>query len=265
MAEKTILKYCNWELNIDSPSSFIDIILNEIFIKYKNDNKVIEALNKYKDISITILQFAICEYNIYAKYNQMIISLCSLFISINLDIDIDEEIKEYIIKNNINIQNELKLFLENIVNNDYFNKNLIESCKSLILKKLEKDEENNEDDEDSGKKEKDDSLDINYQLEITRNDSNLSFLEVINNYNSDKDYEDCSSKNININNNNNKSIIDFGEVSPINNGEIISLVEEEENNEKLFIFKNTTKNEKNINNNKDEDIVFLNHKRTINI
>ena len=262
MAEKTILKYCNWELNIDTPSSFIDKILDDIFVKYKNDNKVIEALNKYKDISITILQFAICEYNIYAKYNQMIISLCSLLISINLDIDIDEEIKEYIINNNINIQNELKLFLENIVNNVYFNKNLIESCKSLILKKLEKDEENNEDEEDSDKKEKDDYLDINYQLEMTRNDSNLSFLEVINNFNSDKDYEELSSKN--IYNLNNKSI-DFGEVSPINNGEIISLVEEEENNEKLFIFKNTTKNEKNIHNNKDEDIAFLNHKRTINI
>ena len=270
MAEKAILKYCKWELNIDTPSFFIDTILNELFVKYKNDNKVIECLNKYKDISITILQFAICEYNIFDKYNQMIISLCSLFISNNLDIDIDEEIKEYINKNNINIQNELKQILDNIVNNIDFNKNLLESCKSLILQKLEKDEGNNEDEEDNLKNERDNNYDINYQLEITRNDSNVSFIEAFNKYNFDKDFEEISLKNKsnNINNSNNKSF-DFGEVSPIVSGEMISLVEEEENNEKIYLFTNTKKfdnnnnNNGNNNNNKDEDIHFLNHKRNI--
>ena len=267
LAEKAILKYCNWELNIDTPSFFIDTILNELFVKYKNDNKVIECLNKYKDISITILQFAICEYNIYDKYNQMIISLCSLFISNNLDIDNDEEIKEYINKNNINIQNELKKILDNIVNNIDFNKNLLESCKFLILQKLEKDEGNNEDEEENIKNERDNNYDINYQLEITRNDSNASFIEAFNKYNFDKDFEEISPKNNSNNINSNNKSFDFGEVSPIVNGEMISLVEEEENNEKIYLFSNTKKFNNNSingnNNNKDEDIHFLNHKRNI--
>ena len=82
MAEKAILKYCNWEINIDTPSDFIDNFYNSLLFKYKNNNNIIEKLNEYKDISITILQYAICEYNIFCEYNQYIISLSSCFISI---------------------------------------------------------------------------------------------------------------------------------------------------------------------------------------
>ena len=113
MAEKAILKYSNWEINIDTPSDFIDNFYNSLLFKYKNNNNIIEKLNEYKDISITILQYAICEYNIYCEYNQYIISLSSCFISINQDID--EDNKENV--ESINIQNELKEIFDKIVNN----------------------------------------------------------------------------------------------------------------------------------------------------
>ena len=262
LAEKAILKYCNWIINIDTPSFIIDKILYDLFSKYKNDQKVIEALNKYKDISITILQFAMCEYNIYYKYNQFIISLCSLVISVNLEIDVNEEIKKCI--NNINLQQELKKILGNIVNNIDFVKNLIDSCKSLILKKLEKEEDINDDEKDNQKqeKEKEDNYNINYQLEITRSDSILSFSEAINNYNFEKDLEDISYNNNIINN----QLIEFGEYSPIINEEIISLFKEEkeddENNDYLSNYSNI---ENNNNKKSKESILFLKHKRNINI
>ena len=214
--EKAILKYCKWNLNFNSPSEFIDTVYNELFSKYKNNVKLVEIINKSKDISITLLQYAICEYNIYSEYNQFIIALSSCFISINQDINQEKGENEY--TENINdIQKELKAILENILNKINFDKNLIESCSSLILKYLEKDDDNNQS-EEKEEKEKDNSVDINYQLDITRTESNSSFIDIINNYNFDKKEDDIEEIN--------SILIYLGEISPTLNEEIISLSEE---------------------------------------
>lgn len=214
--EKAILKYCKWNLNFNSPSEFIDTVYNELFSKYKNNVKLVEIINKSKDISITLLQYAICEYNIYSEYNQFIIALSSCFISINQDIN--QEKGENECTENINdIQKELKAILENILNKINFDKNLIESCSSLILKYLEKDDDNNQS-EEKEEKEKDNSVDINYQLDITRTESNSSFIDIINNYNFDKKEDDIEEIN--------SILIYLGEISPTLNEEIISLSEE---------------------------------------
>lgn len=266
MAEKAILKYSNWEINIDTPSDFIDNFYNSLLFKYKNNNNIIEKLNEYKDISITILQYAICEYNIYCEYNQYIISLSSCFISINQDID--EDNKENV--ESINIQNELKEIFDKIVNNLNFNKDLIESCKSLILNSLKNNKENEEKEEENNIKEKEDNLSINRQLEMTRCDScdsNSFFFEAINNYNFDKEFGDISpNTNINNNSDNNESV-DFGKVSSIYNGEIISLNEEEDINNSLYYFNNKKlgKNSNYIYSDENEkEPIFLNHKRNEN-
>ena len=214
--EKAILKYCKWNLNFNSPSEFIDTVYNELFSKYKNNVKLVEIINKSKDISITLLQYAICEYNIYSEYNQFIIALSSCFISINQDINQEKGENEF--TENINdIQKELKAILENILNKINFDKNLIESCSSLILKYLEKDDDNNQS-EEKEEKEKDNSVDINYQLDITRTESNSSFIDIINNYNFDKKEDDIEEIN--------SILIYLGEISPTLNEEIISLSEE---------------------------------------
>ena len=214
--EKAILKYCKWNINFNSPSEFIDTVYNELFSKYKNNEKLVEIINKSKDISITLLQYAICEYNIYSEYNQFIIALSSCFISINQDIN--QEKGENECTGNINdIQKELKTILENILNKINFNKNLIESCSSLILKYLEKDDDNNQS-EEKEEKEKDNSVDINYQLDITRTESNSSFIDIINSYNFDKKEDDIEEIN--------SILIYLGEISPSLNEEIISLTEE---------------------------------------
>ena len=214
--EKAILKYCKWNLNFNSPSEFIDTVYNELFSKYKNNKKLVEIINKSKDISITLLQYAICEYNIYSEYNQFIIALSSCFISINQDIN--QEKGENECTENINdIQKELKAILENILNKINLDKNLIESCSSLILKYLEKDDDNNQS-EEKEEKEKDNSVDINYQLDITRTESNSSFIDIINSYNFDKKEDDIEEIN--------SILIYLGEISPTLNEEIISLTEE---------------------------------------
>ena len=162
------------------------------------------------------MQYAICEYNIYSEYNQFIIALSSCFISINQDIN--QEKGENECTENINdIQKELKAILENILNKINFDKNLIESCSSLILKYLEKDDDNNQS-EEKEEKEKDNSVDINYQLDITRTESNSSFIDIINNYNFDKKEDDIEEIN--------SILIYLGEISPTLNEEIISLSEE---------------------------------------
>ena len=253
MAEKAILKYCNWKININSPSDFIDRIYNNLYIKYKNNNSVIETINKYKDITITLLEYAICEYNIFSEYNQIIVCLSSCFITIKQNID--EEKDECIdnnINNSINIQKELKDIVDNIVNKLNFENNLIDSCSSLILKYLERDDDNENNENDENKIiEKEEILDINDQLDITRSDSNISFCDIMNNYIFD------SADNLNEKDNN---LVNFGIISPIFNGENISL--NEENGEKLFINVKQFNNDIKINDIiENEDLLLLKRKR----
>ena len=91
MAEKAILKYCKWNININPPSDLMDTIYNNLTLKFNNNDKSIQIINKYKDISITLLQYAICEFNIYSQYNQIIIAFSSCYITID-KIKEDEEI-----------------------------------------------------------------------------------------------------------------------------------------------------------------------------
>ena len=231
--EKAILKYCKWNINFNSPSEFIDTVYNELFCKFKNSEQLIEKINKSKDISITLLQYAICEYKIYSEFNQFIIALSSCLISINQDID-QENGKSECIENTTGILKELKDILEKILNNINFDKNLVESCSSLILQYLEKDDDN-EKKEENEEKEKDIGLDINYQLDITRTESNSSFIDIINSYNFDKKEEDIGEINI---------ILKYlGENSSNLNEEIISL-KEEINDESNFLEYKKDKNKK---------------------
>ena len=257
MAEKAILKYCNWELNIDSPSDFIDRIYNYTYLKYKNNDIIIEKINKIKDICETLLQFSLCEYKIYSSYNQIIISLSCYYICISHINDEDE--KDECGKND-DIKNDLKENLDKIINDINIGKNIIEECSSLILKCIENDEDINEKEVDEiqkKEKEKEDNLDINYQLEITRsdsNDSNDSFFDVINNFIFAKNDDDISLKNEQNNS------FNFGTISPIYSGEIISLKEEMENLDS-FNLEKTNKNKINNKNNDDEEFILLKRKR----
>lgn len=256
MAEKALLKYCDWKINIHSPSDFIDMIYNNLLIKYKNNNDIIEKINKYKDINITLLEFAICEYNIFSKYNQIIICLSSCLISLKQTID-DEENNQC-----IEIQNELKEIVDNIINKINFDKNLIDSCSILILNNLEKDDEQNDEKVDKEnqneikEKENENILSINNQLEITRNDSNVSFCEAINNYIYEKSFDNNEKENY-LNN--------FWKISPISN-----ISNEDslnvENDDNLFFF-----DDKELNKNKNKydvldngDLLLLKRKRNKN-
>ena len=170
--------------------------------------------------------------------------------------NIDEETDECVENNNnFDIQKELKDIVDRIVINIKFNSNIIESCISLILQYLEKDdeEENNEKDENKIK-EKENILDINNQLEVTRSDSDLSFSEVINNY--IFDYNDNIYSNDNDNN-----CVNLGKISPINNEEIISLNEENEDNLLFLNDKKLYKDKQKKEIQDNEDLLLLSRKR----
>ena len=264
MAEKEILKYCKWDFNINTPSDLIDTIYNNLTLKFDGNDKSIQIINKYKDISITLLEYSICEFNIYCQYNQITIALSSCYITIS---KIKED-EEYGNEESCKIQNYLKDILDEIIKNINLDKILIESCSSLILNFLEKDSEDNEENENF----KENNLDINYQLEVSRSDSNLSnlsFIDAINNYNDDKKLVDLISEQSNNDGddtNDNTIKYNFEKMSPIMKNEIISIKEELKDNfdsldckkvNKIFLFEKCNKNH---NNSK-----FLNHKRNEDI
>ena len=254
MAERALLKYCNWKININSPSDLIDRIYNKLILKYKDNDSIIEKINQSKDISITILEFAICEYDIFSEFNEIIICLSSCSICIKQNND--EENNECVEK--IDIQAELKEILDQIVNNINLDKNLIESCSSLILKNLQKDDDdNNEKEFEEIKEKKENIFDINSQLDITKTDSEeSSFCEVVNDYILDKSFDNLIQDN--------EEITNFGQLSPILKEDIIVLKEDNENN--INCIKDKKYKDKKIYNNlfNEEDTLLLNRKRNGN-
>ena len=253
MAEKALLKYCNWKINLNSPCDLIDIIYNNLELKYKNNQSAIEKINNYKDISITLLEFSICEYYIFSEYNQVIICLSSCFITINQNME--EESNECV--ENLEIKNEVKKIIEKIINNISFDKNLIDSCSSLILKFLEKEDDENEKEEEEIKEKKEDILSINSQLEITRSDSDESFCNVINNYIIDKN----KAFNDIIFDNDDNNLANFGKISPILIGEKILLKGEKDDNLEYIKDKKVKLKKKNNEIFNEENLLLLNRKR----
>ena len=136
LAEKAILKECQNHkiLELDSPSLFIDNIYNDIIkVLYsanssnlKNEISIYEQFAEYKNTSITILQFALCEYEIYSEYNQIVIALASCLIGLKQDRNINSV---------VNINDINKIFID-IIKNLKIDYSLIENCINKILKEL---------------------------------------------------------------------------------------------------------------------------------
>ena len=142
LAEKAIINYCPNQTvpQLDSPSLFIDTIYNQILKFFfssnnenlKDHNGLYDKIMEFKNTSITILQFALCEYDIYSEFNQIIIALASCLISLK------ENENKKIINKNI-YQN----FID-ILSNLKYDFSLIEKCKNKILEILNSEDNSNE-------------------------------------------------------------------------------------------------------------------------
>jgi hypothetical protein len=144
LAENAILKECQnkkiqeW----DSPSVYIDNIYNHIIkvlnsanpSNSKSEISIYEQLAEYKNTSITVLQFALCEYDIYSEFNQIIISLASCLISLKEDNNI----------NNIVNTNNINKIIIDIIKNLEIDFSLIENCINKILNMLNTQEYNSD-------------------------------------------------------------------------------------------------------------------------
>ena len=136
LAEKAILKECqNKKISEwDTPSVFIDNVYNHIIkvlcsansSNSKSEIFLYEQLTEYKNTSITILQFALCEYDIYSEFNQTIIALASCLMGLKENDNI----------NNIVNINSINTIFINIIKNLKIEYSLIEKCINKILKAL---------------------------------------------------------------------------------------------------------------------------------
>ena len=122
-------------LRIDSPSLFINTLFNQIinvFYSANSSNSKIqnlyEILGEYRNTSMTLLQFALCEYEIYSGYNQIIIALASCLICA---------------KEKENDNNKIEDFYQNIIciiKNLKIDISLIEECISKIINNFNSEE-----------------------------------------------------------------------------------------------------------------------------
>ena len=145
----------------------MDTIYNQIlkfFISSNNENLkdhngLYDQIMEFKNISITILQFALCEDDIYSEFNQITIALASCLISLK------ENENKKIINKNI-YQN----FID-ILSNLKYDFSLIEKCKNKILKILNSDDNSNEN------KKNEEILGFEFL-----NNHMISFVKIIENY-----------------------------------------------------------------------------------
>ena len=142
LAEKSIINYCPnlTKSKFDSPSLFIDMIFNKLMEVFysayspnsKKQNNIYEVLSECKNTSYIFLQFALCEYDIYSSFNQIIIALaCCLISSKEKDDDKNKNIYHNIIK---------------LIKNLNIDFDLIEKCMNKIINNFNSDEEDNSDD-----------------------------------------------------------------------------------------------------------------------
>lgn len=102
---------------LNSPSLFIDMVFNKIIqifysassLDSKNKINLYEVLSEFKNTSYIILQFALCEYDIYSEFNQIIIALASCLISSKEKIDDNLNRKNNIYQNIITLINYLNI------------------------------------------------------------------------------------------------------------------------------------------------------------
>ena len=126
----------------------------------KIQNNLYEVLSECKNTSYIFLQFALCEYDIYSSFNQIIIALASCLLS-------SKEKEED--KNKIIYQNIIKLI-------KYFNIDLglIEECMNNIIIIFNLDEEDNSDEN---------TFDEESPKSNTQKENNISLKEINENNN----------------------------------------------------------------------------------
>lgn len=126
----------------------------------KIQNNLYEVLSECKNTSYIFLQFALCEYDIYSSFNQIIIALASCLLS-------SKEKEED--KNKIIYQNIIKL-----IKNLNIDLGLIEECMNNIIINFNSDEEDNSDEN---------TVDEESPKSNTQKENNISLKEINENNN----------------------------------------------------------------------------------
>ena len=118
------------------PFDILELIIPNLQKKLNFSNS---KMQNFINIVNSYIQFSICEYSIYKKYNQFIITFASLLIGISSDFEENELNEEENQKNRNLIKNYLQEF-------KFLDLSIIEECEKEILFLI--DNSSNEDEQD---------------------------------------------------------------------------------------------------------------------
>ena len=78
--EITILNKINWKINTKTPYEITQKILRDFLSNEKNSSKLLDVYKTYMDL----LYFSLNEYDIYSNFNNYVISLTCLHLSLQI-------------------------------------------------------------------------------------------------------------------------------------------------------------------------------------
>ena len=165
-AERLILKQCSWIICRVTPND----ILESFFFTYFSP----EIFNIFFKIIQSLIQFVFTEYNIYSKYDMLVIVLaCIYFTILNIE-GIEKEIKE----------KTYLIFCEKVKKINFIDWIKVEECINDIIILIKEDEN-----EIVVKDE------MNYDKCLTRSSSSSSLVELFNSFDKKKEKEKNISQN----------------------------------------------------------------------
>lgn len=128
-AERLILNQASWDLYLNTPSEYAAIILDEFIIQNVHE----DHFSSLKELINTWIQFGLNEYSLYHQYDQVTLTLASIYIGLSQHDNVTKEAFEK--------------FISFIEYNELIDLSRIQQCSNSFMLTLESYNTNNDEED----------------------------------------------------------------------------------------------------------------------
>lgn len=118
-AERLILNQASWDLYLNTPSEYAAIIFDDFIIQHLHE----DHFDSLKELISTWIQFGLNEYSLYYKYDQVTLTLASIYIGLSQHDNVSKD--------------TFKKFISFLEHNELIDLNRIQQCSNSFMLTLE--------------------------------------------------------------------------------------------------------------------------------